>query len=67
MSQQDPFYQHFYNASVSTTNVQPNPAPAPQVSFVSQLNEQSLQAIRAIVREELQNVLKGDNNNGNEQ
>jgi len=51
-------------AGASTTNVQPNLAPAPLVSFVSQLNEPSLEAIRAIVREELQNVLKGDNNNG---
>ena len=62
MSQQDPFYNNYTGAS--TTNVQPNPAPAQQFTMITQINEQSLQTIRAIVREELQNVLKGDNNNG---
>ncbi len=53
MSHQDPFYQHFYNTGASTVQ----PQPAQQVSLVSQLNEQSLQAIREIVREEVQKAM----------
>jgi hypothetical protein len=53
----DPFYQDFYNIGAASTYVQPNLASAPQVYLLSQLNEQSLEAIRQIVREEVQRIL----------
>ncbi len=69
MSQQDPFYSDMDK----TTNAQPKPQASINwpwlpgeypTSWPVVLSELSLMAIREIVREELQNVLKGDNNNG---
>jgi len=52
MSQQDPFYNLTHSIGGST-----QPTPYAQVSLVSHLNEQSLQAIREIVREEVQKAM----------
>ena len=57
---QDPFYQYPSGPGASTANAQPLSTPAPQFSVVSQLNEQSLQAIREIVRAEVRKALFED-------
>ncbi len=59
MSQQDPFYKNVIHsiAPASTTNVQSIPAHAQQLTMITQINEQSLQAIRTIVREEVQKAM----------
>ena len=60
MSQQDPFYNNYTGASTANNQVRlrtSSDTPTQHLTMITQINEQSLQAIRAIVREEVQKAI----------